>query len=456
MSQIETNRQQAIVMGGSLGGLLTARVLSKHFDRVTIVEKDRVTDRAESRPGQPQTRHLHGLLATGLEIMTDYFPDLPQALVANGAMINDFAGSMRWYVYGGYRARFESGFPIATIGRGLLECLVRERVLALPNIQLVDRATVTELQTTPDRERIVGIIVAQDGSPAQILSADFVVDVTGRGSRSSQWLAALGYEPPPESKVHVDVGYATRMYRRDPLDPRSQTWILNSPEPPQQTSFGAMFPIEGDRWLVSIGGWHRDRSPISESGFLELVRSLPSPDIYDIISQSEPLGEIVPYKFPFSLRRHYERLRRFPTGYLVLGDAISSFNPTYGQGMTVAALAAVELDRLFTAQISPAHLAQTFFQQMGRIIDAPWQLAVGEDFRFPQTTGIKPFGTDFINLYVTQIHRASLRDVVVGAAFLRVMNLIAPPLSLVHPQILWRVLWNACYLFGLSVSKAST
>ena len=307
--------------------------------------------------------------------------------------------------------------------------------------KLLDRTIVRSLQTNFNRDRVIGIIVEQhdDSATQRSLTADLVVDVTGRSSRSGQWLEDLGYEPPFASKVHVDVGYATRIYRRDPEDPRSHTWILNSPAPPQ-TNFGGIIPIEGDRWIVSVGGWHGNWAPTTETGFLEFVRGLPSPDIYDIISQSEALSEIVPYKFPFSLRRYYERLKRFPVGYLVLGDAVSSFNPTYGQGMSVAALEVVELDRLLTENVSPTHLAQTFFQRIAKIIDIPWRLAVGEDFRFPQTTGIKPLGTDFINLYATWVHRTTLHDPVVGETFLQVMNLMIQPICLLYPRIVLRVL----------------
>jgi 2-polyprenyl-6-methoxyphenol hydroxylase-like FAD-dependent oxidoreductase len=451
MPKVETNnRQHAIVIGGSLGGLLTARVLSKHFDRVTIVEKDRVDLRPESRPGQPQTRHLHALLATGLNVMSDYFPDLPQALVAHGAIVNDFAESMRWYSYGGYRAQFKIGFNITTMSRVLLEHLVRERVLALPQIELLDRATVKQLVATPTSEdrsdapnrRVIGVIVAPQDNTGQptTLSADLVVDVTGRNSRSSQWLQDLGYVPPPESEVIVNVGYGTRIYRRDPEDPRSQTWILSTPEAPHQKRFGGMFPIEGNRWLVSIGGWHGERTPLDDLGFLEFARSLPSADIYEAICACEPLSEIIPHKFVSSRRRHYERLNRFPAGYIVLGDAIASFNPTYGQGMTVAALEAAELDRLLSADRSDDRLAATFFDRVAKIIEIPWQLAVGEDFRFPQTTGTKPFGVEILNHYVKRLHQATLRDRVVSDALFKVMNLINPPSTLFHPQIVWRVL----------------
>jgi 2-polyprenyl-6-methoxyphenol hydroxylase-like FAD-dependent oxidoreductase len=417
-------------------------VLSDHFDRVTIIEKDRVHDRPESRPGQPHTRHLHGLLATGLEVMSSYFPDLPQALVEHGAVMGDPTANTQWYTYGGYRQRFVSGLRGVTMSRPLLEYLIRERVLALPQVKLIDRATVKQLVTTSDRQRVIAAIVESSELPLHplCLSADLIVDATGRNSATPKWLADLGYTPPQESEVEVNVGYATRLYHRDPNDPLSQTWFLNTPEAPQENRFGAMLPIEGDRWIVSVGGWHGDSAPTDEAGFLEFVRHLPSSDIYDLISQAEPLSDIIPFKFPANRRRHYERLSRFPAGYLVLGDAVCTFNPTYGQGMTVAALEARELDRILGESISLDGLAPLFFRRITGLVDISWQMAVGEDFRYPQTAGIKPLGVDILNCYVAQVHRATLRDRLVGEAFVKVMNLIAPPVSLFHPQILWHVL----------------
>ncbi len=450
MSLVTANRQHAIVLGGSMGGLLTACVLSKYFDRVTIIEKDRVNHQPESRPGQPQTRHLHLLLATGLKIMTDYFPDLPQALADNGAVSIDLIEDLHWYTYGGYRQRFASSLRGASMSRPLLEYLLRQRVLALPQVELIDRATVKQLVTTSEGdsakktlcERVIGVIIAQyQSEPVTVsLTADLVVDATGRNSHTPQWLKDLGYESPPESKVEVNVGYSTRLYRRNPNDPSSQTLFFCTPEAPQEHHFGGIVPIEGDRWMVVLGGWHSDSAPTDENDFLEFAHSLPASDIYDLIGQSEPLSDIIPFKFPFSMRRHYERLSQFPAGYLVVGDAACSFNPTYGQGMTVAALEAVELDRLLAENLPPERLARTFFRRIAKFIDIPWQLAVGEDFRFPQTTGPKPFGIDLINRYIALVHRATLRDRIVCAEFFRVANLIAPPRSLFHPRILLRVL----------------
>ena len=435
----------AVIIGGSIGGLLTARVLSGYFNHVTLLERDAVSHtHPEARKGQPQARHLHGLLATGREVMTRYFPDLPQALVDNGAVVGDFAQTMQWYMLGGYRKNFTMGVPSTTMSRPLLEFLIRERVLALPNVLLRDNCSVRQLLTSANKQRITGVEVVQshDNKLAETIPADLIVDCTGRGSRTPGWLAALGYTAPPVSEVKVNVGYATRIFRRDPADLRGKKWFLITPDAPRETRFGGIFPIEGDRWICSLGGWIGDHTPLDAAAFLAFARSLPASDIYDIIVNAEPLSEIVPHKFPSSLRRHYEKLRRFPEGYLVLGDAISSFNPTYGQGMTSAALQAVELDDLLAKSKTLDGLAHVFFKRAAKVIDIPWQLAVGEDFRFAETTGPKPFGTDLINRYVTKVHRATLHDEVVGLAFLKVMNLMAPPPSLFHPKILWRVLWG--------------
>ncbi len=434
-----SSRNQAIVLGASLGGLMTARALSNHFEKVTIIERDEVHRQPESRKGQPQTRHLHGLLPAGFQIMQYYFPDLKQALSDNGAMVMDFAQTMVWNTYGGYRKSSFMGLDAVTMSRPLLEHLIRERVLALPNIELIDNTKVKNLLKTTDNQRVTGVSVIQNQTEKN-LTADLVVDVTGRNSNSPHWLKDLCFEAPPVSEVKVNVGYATRLYKRDTTHPLSNSWLLHTPKAPEQQRFGGMFPIEGDRWVITVGGWHGDAAPLDEAGFEAFVKTLPMREFYDIISQSEPISEVMPYKFTSSLRRHYENLKTFPKGYLVLGDAICSFNPTYGQGMSSASMQAIELDKILAKGISDADLAKVFFKAAAKVVEIPWGLAVGEDFRYPETEGPKPPAIDFINKYVGRVHRATLKDDVVCRAFLKVMSLLEPPTSLFRPSIVWRVM----------------
>jgi 2-polyprenyl-6-methoxyphenol hydroxylase-like FAD-dependent oxidoreductase len=377
--------------------------------------------------------------------MSRYYPDLVAALEAGGAIVGDFGENMRWHTYGGYRQRFTLGSKAALMSRPFLEYLIRVRTLAQANITLIDNCAVRRLMTTIDLTRIVGVEVEhRDREGAmEAFAAGIIVDCTGRGSRTPQWLAELGYSAPAESEVKVNVGYATQIFRRNPGDDYSKEWILITPEAPRETRFGGMFPIEGDRWIVSLGGWAGDHAPTDPAGFLEYARTMPTPDIYNMMRTSEPLTEVYPHKFNASLRRHYERLTRFPAGYLVLGDAICSFNPTYGQGMTSAAMQAAALDELLTQREGElAGIAPAFFKRAAKVVDIPWQLAVGEDFRYPQTVGPKPAGIDLLNRYVAAVHRATLVDPETGRAFAKVMNLMEPPTSLMTPGMMVRV-WKA-------------
>lgn len=350
----------------------------------------------------------------------------------------------RWHIFGDYRIQFASGMNGMLMSRPFLEWQIWQRVWQLPNLQVLDQTRVMELIATPDQTQVTGVRIQSHSSPSspRILTADLVVDASGRGTAAPRWLAALGYAAPPETQVTVNVGYATRLFRRHPEDLKGAKLVIISPDPPVHQRSGVIFPIEGDRWIVTLASWGGEDLPLDPQSFEAFARSLPAPDIYNLISRAEPISEVIGYKYPASLRRHYEKLRRFPAGLLLIGDALCSFNPTYGQGMTSAALQVQALDQLLRSQPHPHRLAEQFFHHVAKIIDIPWQLAVGEDFRFPKTVGPKSPGTDLLNRYANYLHRASHTDSQVYTAFLRVMNLLEPPLSLVHPQIAWRV-WRA-------------
>jgi 2-polyprenyl-6-methoxyphenol hydroxylase-like FAD-dependent oxidoreductase len=437
-----TTKKNALVIGGSMAGLLTARVLSDHFEQVTLVERDKMQDHPEARKGQPQTRHLHALLSRGFQVMRHYFPDLPQGLKKQGSLIVDVAKNMRWYCYGGYRARFDLGIDAVITDRCILEWQVRQRVVALSNVKVLDGYGVNKLLTKGDQQQVVGVELspAGDKENGKEISADLVVDCGGRGSKSPKWLGDLGYRKPAESVVTCGTGYATRLYHRGPEEGSLPDWVFITPEAPREYLGGAAFPVEGNRWMVSLGGWHGHHAPTDEAGYLAFAKSLPAPDVYEIASRSKPVSDIFTYKFPASLRRHYEQLTHFPNGLLVLGDAVCSFNPLYGQGMTSAALQAECLDQLLQEKQGTFQgIAKSYFKRVAKIVDVPWQTAVGEDFRFPETKGKKALGTDLVNWYVAKVHRATHHDPVVGAAFLKVMGMLEPPARLFQPNILWRV-----------------
>ena len=237
----------AIVIGGSMAGLVTARVLTDHFHQVTLIEKDDLPDTPISRKGVPQGRHLHALLAGGRTVLEQFYPGLTQAMVQDGAMTGDMGEMMRWYHYGDYKKPFTSGLQGVLMSRPLIEYHVRKRTLSLPNIRLVAQTGVKELLTDTSRSRVRGVRVEnrQSAGETQDLVADLVVDTSGRGSQTPRWLATLGYDKPTESEVNVNVGYATRTYRRKPGDLIGADLLIVSPEAPPRQAYRPAFSYRG-------------------------------------------------------------------------------------------------------------------------------------------------------------------------------------------------------------------
>lgn len=433
--------REAVVIGASMTGLLAARVLSAHFEHVTLLERDEVVDEALPRKGQPHARHLHALLAQGLLLFDRYFPSLRDELRKGGVVFGDMGQDIRWFAFGGYRRPFPSGRIGALMSRAFLEQCVRRLVQALPNVTIRSGANVDEPVTTPDKARVTGLRLKNaDGTPGAVLEADLVVDASGRGSASPRWLEALGYAKPAESVVTVNMGYATRVFRRKPGDLEGAKLLMVASSAPGLERACNVFPVEGERWMATETGWGGDYPPADEAGYLEFARSLPAPDAYELIRRLEPISDIVQHRLPSNLRRHYERLDRFPERYLVVGDAVSSFNPVYAQGMTSAVMQLAALDDALGQAASLDGLWRRAFPEFAKAVDRPWRLAAGEDFRMKGTSGPKPPGTDIINPYVARVHRATHRDTEVYSVFLDVMNLVKPATSLMHPRIVWRVL----------------
>lgn len=430
----------AVVIGASMAGLLAARMLAEHYGRVTILEKDTFPPAGENRKSVPQGRHIHVLLDRGRRIIERKLPGLTQALVDAGACDLDASRDLRWY-HEGFHARGESDVRGIGVGRPMLEAAVRTRVLERANVEALEDCRVTGLVSDVGRRRVTGVRCtrpAKDG-PEETLDADLVVDAMGRGSRSPAWLGALGYEAPEVEEVEVGVGYTTCRYRRRADDLDGLKGIVLLAVPPDKR-LGVMIGMEGPCWLVTLGGYLGHHAPTDYAGFVDFARTLPTPHIHDVIRDAEPLTDPAPYRFPVSRRHHYERLSRFPEGYLVLGDALCSFNPVYAQGMTVAALEAEALDACLGD--GRDGLTRRFFRRARKIVDLPWSTAVGTDLRFPEVRGRRTPMIRFVNWYLPKLHAAAQRDHELSVAFLKVINMMSPPPSILRPGVVWRVLWG--------------
>lgn len=421
----------AIVVGGSMSGLLCARVLCDHYRQVTLLERDTFPEGIENRRGVPQGRHAHGLLAGGREVLERLFPDFRNDMVAAGALLGDIARETRWFVNGGCLPRVPSELRGMLASRACVETIVRRLVRAVPNLTVRQGAAVDGLLTDGTPARVAGVQIG-----GERLMADLVVDATGRGSHSPQWLEAMGYQRPSEERAEVAVAYTTRHFRRLSNHMEGDLAAI-LPATPEGKRGGVMLAQEGDRWVVTLIGYFGNVAPGDLAGFVAYARSLPSADIYDVIREAEPLDEPLGARFSASLWRRYDKLARFPEGYLVVGDAMCSFNPIYGQGMSVAALEAVALGE--TLRQGETDLARRFFALAANVVDVPWGIAVGNDLRMKETVGPRTPAVRFINWYIGKLHRAAHRDAETTLAFHRVSNLLAPPQTLLHPRIAARV-----------------
>jgi 2-polyprenyl-6-methoxyphenol hydroxylase-like FAD-dependent oxidoreductase len=422
-----------------MAGLLAAKALSNHFQRVTLVERDVLPDHAALRRGVPQAAHAHGLLTSGYRVMDKYFPGMMEELEALGAPRGDVVGDFLWFQYGRWKLRHQAGLPGITVSRPCLEAAIRHRVKALPNVTFLEGTGGLKPVFTASADRVTGLFVRRrDEDSTEVLEADLVVDATGRGSQSPKWLKEWGCGSPETISVKVDVGYATRVFERRPGDLFNSTGAIVAGTPPAETRYAAILAAEGSRWVVTLIGMLGDYPPVEEKAWTEFAASLPVPVVHDLVVSARPLTEIVSYRFSANQRRLYERMKRFPEGYLVIGDAVCSFNPIYGQGMSVAATEAKALDECLATGI--ADLAKRFYASARKIVDIPWLIATGEDLRSPQVEGPRPPGSWLVNRYLDRVHAAASDDATVCRKFFNVLNLLAPPTSLMSPPLAWRVL----------------
>ncbi|HEU0087832.1 MAG TPA: FAD-binding monooxygenase [Pseudonocardiaceae bacterium] len=437
-----TGTGRAVVIGASMAGLLAARVLSEFFERVTVLDRDRLPSTAALRRGVPQARHAHGLLARGREILEELFPGLSADLIAQGAVSGDLQTDIRWYNDGRRLRPARSGLNGLGVSRPLLESYVRARVDTLAGVEILGCRDVAGLNVTPDRRVVRGVRVLPQtddvGGVRADEPADLVLDATGRGSRSPVWLAQLGYPQPVEESVRIRMTYSTRYYRREPHQFGGSLGVLVGAVPPVLPRGGAALAQEGHRWVVGLAGGLGVEPPVDPAGFTAFAATLAAADIAELIRDAEPLDQPVRARFPASVRHRYEYLRTFPEGYLVVGDAMCSFNPIYGQGMTVAAAEALVLRDCLRR--GHAHLARRFFRRAAALIDVPWSMAVGSDLRFPEVEGPRPLRLRVVNRYLPRLHVAAAQDPRVGRTFLQVANLLARPERLLSPPVAIRVL----------------
>ncbi len=431
---------RAVVLGGSMAGLLAARVLAEAYSDVSVVERDTVTGVTSTRRGVPQGRHVHGLLARGQQILEELFPGFTEDAIAAGIPTGDF-GELRWY-FNGVRLRpATTGLTCVSAARPVLEHHVRQRVHDLPNVTFVERTDIVGLVTDAHHARVTGVRVRrQEEDSDEVLDADLVVDATGRGSRTPTWLAEFGYAPPDEERIKVDMGYTTRHFRLPDESVLNGDLSINPVSTPATPRGGFFSRINDGRCVVSLTGVLGDHAPTDPDGFLAYAESLPVPDIHEVIREAEPLDDAVFFRYPASVRRRYERLDRFPERLVVVGDASCSFNPVYAQGMTVAAIQALTLRGHLREGVPQP---RRFHRDVAKVLDVPWDVAASGDLGYPGVEGRRTLKVRVSNTFMAKTQAAAARDGAVTRALMRVAGLVDPPQELMRPRMLLRVLRNA-------------
>jgi 2-polyprenyl-6-methoxyphenol hydroxylase-like FAD-dependent oxidoreductase len=431
----------AVVVGASMAGLLAARVLSETFAEVTVVERDTLPDDPIARRGVPQGRHAHGLLARGREILEELFPGFTEELVSrHGALAADIQRDAAWINDGHHMRRDFADMLCLVASRPLLEWHVRNRVAALNGITLRPNTEALGLVAdgpSPARGRagtVNGLRVRANGDET-LLAADLVVDATGRSNRGPTWLGELGYAAPAEEKVDPGLVYVSATFGRKPDDYDGIAAVVGATlENPRG---GVVLAVENDQWMVTLLGMG-DEAPTDALSYVEWAARLPTPDIHQAIAAAPVVEAPHRMRVPPSTWRRYDKLRRFPEGFLVVGDAICALNPAYAQGMTTAAVEALALRDCLTR--GRRGLAKRFFARAAKIVAIPWSVSVTADLRFPHVQGQRTRAVRFLNWYIGRAHRVAARDGAVGKAFLRVANLIDPPQRLFAPAIAAKVL----------------
>jgi 2-polyprenyl-6-methoxyphenol hydroxylase-like FAD-dependent oxidoreductase len=418
-----------------VAGLLAARVLADAVDEVLLVERDPWHEAAGHRRGVPQGRQPHLLLGRGREVLERLLPGFSADVVAAGGHEWDLHADGRHVSDVGQMAHRPSGMVGVAGSRPLLESVVRRRVTALPGVTVVAPATAEPVLRG---DRVAGVRLRRSTGEEQDEPAEVVVDATGRGSHLPVWLERQGYGRPPESSHELGLSYVSWTFPREPgdLDGAAVLVVTAAPDRPRG---GLATAVEGDRWLVTASAYHGVTVPRDLDGFRAFLDDLVSPAVGRLVRGRLPLEPApVVHRVPASIRRHYERLARRPEGLLVLGDAYASFNPVYGQGMTVAALEAMALRADLASGMEG--LADRSARSTARAASTAWDMAASGDLRFPGVPGPRPLRTRVLNAWVRQVVRAATTDPEIAEAFLRTVNLMGRPESLLSPALAVRVL----------------
>jgi len=436
--------KQAVVIGAGMGGLAAAGALADFFEQVVVLERDTLPSEPAHRAGTPQARHVHALLLSGQRALSALFTGFEQDLARAGAVPLRVGLDVRMERpnYDPFPLR-DLGWSSYAVSRPTIEHVVRRRLESRANITLRQHCRVEKLLASPNGETVSGVRCKNDKGASETIAADLVVDASGSGALTLDLLQSIGWPLPEETTIGIDLGYATCVFAIPDDAPTDWKGVMTFGQAPHNSRGGLMLPLEGNRWMATIGGRHGDAPPGDAEGYLAYARALRTPTIYNAICHAERLGGIARYGFRESVRRHFERLDRFPRGLLPIADVICRFNPVYGQGMSVAAQEACLLQTLLARLAGDsdpiAALAPTFFADMQALIETPWAVAT-LDFVFPETRGQRPADFESALKFGIALTRLAAEDPAVHKLTAEVQHLLSPRSAYRDPVLMQRVM----------------
>ena len=409
-------RTHAIVIGASLGGLCAAKVLSERFERVTLFERDDLPDGPANRAAVPQGRHVHLLMARGAKEFESLFPGLLEDMVAAGVPILENRPDCIHFGAAGHvlgtQHTLQDEFTAYVPSRPHLEWQIRRRVLELPNVTLVHDSVD---EPVFDGQRVTGVTVG-----GTTVDADLVIDATGRGTRLPVWLEQWGFERPSEDTVEVGIGYATHQVRI-PDGLFAEKVVVAGASREQPVGLGMLYYEDGN-WGLTTFGIAKVPPPNDFAGMCALADEILPPHVAAALRLGEPIGEVAFHKYPTSRWRRYDKLDRFPEGILPFGDAVASFNPTFGQGMTMTSLQAGHLRR---ALDDPGEsLAATFTKATKKTTWPVWTMNAVGDMVLHRAEGPMPWWYRPVGSLFDQFLGAAETDPVLAEWFLRRFSLL--------------------------------
>jgi len=433
--------RRAIVVGAGMGGLAAAGALAEYFERVIVIERDKLGSDAAYRSGTPQARHVHVLLAGGLRALESLFPGITAGFVEAGAVPIRMALDTRSEVagYDPFPQR-DLGWDNYSMSRPLAEHVVRNALAKRANVELKDQCRVREIvAAAASADAVSGVRLAGRNGGGEFLGADLIVDASGSGALTLAALQSVGMPLPVETRIGVDFVYSTALFSIPDDAPSEWKGVFTFPNPPASSRGALMMPIEGNRWIVSLGGAHGDTPPGDFDGFLAFAERLRTTTVYRAIKGIKPLAEVARFGIPESTRRHFERLESFPRRLVPLGDAICRFNPIYGQGMSVAAQEARILRNILAtraAALDPFEgLPQEFFAATQEVIDTPWVTSAVQDFAYPQTRGERPPDIENTLRLARTLNHLAACDADIHKLTVEIRQLLKPGQALNHPAL---------------------